>query len=367
MINYLSQGEKVDTRIIWEQIFEEDTEKFLDYYYNYYSIRKSNSIICKYKDKHNIISMLHLNPYKININNSLYNSNYIVAVATLEEHRKKGYMAQILNKALNDMFNNKEPFTFLRPASDKIYLPFGFRYIYNHDFLEIKNIKNFDLKDLSNLKILNQSNIELVFESVNNFDFEFIADFTNKVLQNKNLFCNRDEFYIRTLLEEVKSENGDIIKIYKKDNLEFIGYYVYWGDIVRAVFFNNKENFNKYTQLKETKPLVMARIINIFEYFKNFTATQNIELIINLSDKIIKENNGVMHLIINKENSNIFKIGEVENSNYYYRVDLVLDIADLTSLFFGYKSIQEFTDNLEIIQKFDKINFLSNIFIDEEV
>ena len=67
--------------------------------------------------------MLHLNPYSLWVNGSRKEANYIVAVATQKEYRKRGYMASLLKKSLEDMYQAGEAFTFLMPASESIYLP----------------------------------------------------------------------------------------------------------------------------------------------------------------------------------------------------------------------------------------------------
>ena len=175
MVKYLTNKEKLQTRPIWEKIFLEDTEKLLDYYYSLKTL--DNEILAKIIDN-KIVSMLHLNPYKIVINNNVYNSYYVVAVATLEEYRKKGYMAELIKSSLNYCYNLSMPFIFLRPAKEEIYLPFGFRYIYNHNTLDF---------DITKFKT----------ENIDKNDYKFLADFTNKYLKNKyNVFCLRDEYYM---------------------------------------------------------------------------------------------------------------------------------------------------------------------------
>lgn len=335
MLKYLDNKEKKDTKKIWGKIFKEDTNSFLDYYYSYKN--KDNKILCKFVND-NIVSMLHLNPYKMFINGYMYNSYYIVAVATLKEHRKKGYMAELLNKSLNDMYKDKIPFTFLRPAKEEIYLPFDFTYIYNHNFLTINN---------------NFKEIEIIEK-----DYEKIANFTNNFLKEKyNVFCIRSLDYIKILHQEVKSENGNIVMLFDNDN--FIGYYVYWGfneKIIRGVFLEDK-----YTVIKETKPLVMARIINLYELFKNILSKEDISICLNIKDNIIKENNGIFKINITKETSSIEKlISPLDNT-------LSLNINDLTSILFGYKNINQFTKNKCILDKFSKIHLLNRVFIDEEV
>lgn len=339
MIKYLDLSEKQTSRIIWEKIFQEDSKSFLDYYYT--EKTNSNLILGKYINN-NLVAMLHLNPYKIHLNSNLYNSYYIVAVATLKEHRKKGYMAELLKESLNYMNNEKIPFTFLRPANEEIYLPFDFNYIYDHNFSELKN---YDFKKFP----------------VNEVDYQSLADFINAELKEKyNVFTLRDKLYISNLHKEVKSENGDIIMLY--DNEKFVGCYIYWGikeKLTRAVFIS--ENYIKNEKIN---PLVMARIVNLQEFFKNFSSSINkeINLYLNIKDLLIKENNGIFTLSISKHGSNLIKSEKKTYPNI-----LNLTIGDLTSLFFGYKPIENYTKNTEIIKIFNKINLLNKIFLDEEV
>ncbi len=340
MIKYLSNIEKSITRNIWEEIFKEDSQDFLNYYYEYKN--KDNKILCKFIDNE-IASMLHLNPYNMFINNKIYKSYYIVAVATLSKYRKKGYMADLLNKSLNDMYKENIPFTFLRPAKKEIYLPFDFEYIYDHNFLNLENTKLKEVKISEN-------------------DYKNIADFTNKFLQTKySTFCFRDYDYIKTLHNEVISENGNIVMLFNNDS--FVGYYVYWGieeKNIRAIFLDDK-----FTNVKENKPLVMARIVNLYEFFKNFSLKSNnldnIHLYLKITDNIIKENNGIFKLSVFKDKSYI------ESCETTCENILDVNIKDLLSIFFGYKNINLFTKNNYILSCLSKINTLDKVFIDEEV
>ena len=77
--------------------------------------------------------MLHLNPYELMVNGSKKDVDYIVAVATREPYRKRGYMGKLLRKALRDMYVSGRSFTFLMPASEAIYTPFDFRTVDEQD------------------------------------------------------------------------------------------------------------------------------------------------------------------------------------------------------------------------------------------
>ena len=128
IVRRLEQSEHGKTRSLWEEVFTEDTSAFLDYYY--YIKTKDNQIYVVEEDGQ-ICSMLQLNPYLLKIEESERPSAYIIAVATKEEYRGRGFMGNLLRQALNDMYTAKVPFTFLMPAAEAIYTPYDFRFIYS--------------------------------------------------------------------------------------------------------------------------------------------------------------------------------------------------------------------------------------------
>ena len=128
IIRKLEQNEHGKTRELWEQVFPEDTKEFLDYYY---FVKARDNQIYVIEEEGEIRSMLQLNPYEIRIENRVFPSFYIIAVATQKEYRGRGYMGALLRECMQEMYSKKVPFTFLMPAAEAIYLPYDFRYIYN--------------------------------------------------------------------------------------------------------------------------------------------------------------------------------------------------------------------------------------------
>ena len=121
----LEPTEHVKTRKLWEEVFPEDTKAFLDYYY--YIKTRDNQIYVIEADG-DICSMLQLNPYTVRVEEKEFPSAYIIAVATKENYRRRGYMGALLRTSLNDMYAKKIPFTFLMPAAEAIYTPYDFRF-----------------------------------------------------------------------------------------------------------------------------------------------------------------------------------------------------------------------------------------------
>ena len=129
-IRKISDAEKGKTRKLYEEIFSEDSVSFVDYYYT--EKTKDNTIYVVEEDGA-VRAMLHLNPYTLMVNGKEEPSHYIVAVATEKEYRKRGYMAALIRTALGDMYQAGEPFTFLMPAAEEIYLPHGFSTVYEQE------------------------------------------------------------------------------------------------------------------------------------------------------------------------------------------------------------------------------------------
>ena len=123
---YLSAEERGWTRALYQAAFPEDTERFVDFYYQYKT--RDNQILVLEQDGQ-IVSMLHRNPYTMIMNGYEFPVDYIVAVATEKAFRHQGCMRKLLEKALNDMADQGMPFTFLMPASESIYAPFDFVWI----------------------------------------------------------------------------------------------------------------------------------------------------------------------------------------------------------------------------------------------
>ena len=123
------------TRSLWEEIFTEDDEAFLDYYYQVKTAENSIYII---EEEDGPVSMLQLNPYPVQFLGETCLLHYIIAVATKMEYRGRGYMTRLLEKSAKDMYQAGEPFTYLMPAAEEIYYPHGFRFVYRQLRIEGK-------------------------------------------------------------------------------------------------------------------------------------------------------------------------------------------------------------------------------------
>lgn len=147
-IRYLSQEEKETSRALYEEVFVEDEAAFVD---AYYAVKTVDNQILAAIEEGNILAMLHRNPYTFRLRGKCMAADYLVAVATRRPYRHQGLMRRLLTRALRDMAKEKQPFAFLMPADEAIYLPFDFRLMGNEDeeglaFLDKKQLsQEYDL------------------------------------------------------------------------------------------------------------------------------------------------------------------------------------------------------------------------------
>lgn len=262
----LQSNEHIRTRKLWEEIFTEDTPEFLDYYY---SIKIKNNEIYVIEDDGEIVSMLHLNPYEMRIGDKLCQTHYIVAVATKESYRKRGLMRQLLNYVLQVMADRGEPFTFLMPASEAIYKPFGFEFVYEQRQDKVVGKRSCEAK------------LEMI--SAAEKECERIADFANQMLQEYDVVTWRNTQYYKTLLLELASEDGGILLAERGGEIEGVFCYACIGGenkhfVIREPIFQNEQDLqhaifhltgNEIDRVlctgygsEETKPMIMAKVLN---------------------------------------------------------------------------------------------------------
>ncbi len=264
-VRRLKQEEHIRTRELWEEIFTEDTPGFLDYYY---SVKTQDNEIYVIEIGNEIVSMLHLNPYQMRVQDKIYQTHYIVAVATKKEYRKQGLMRMLLNHALQIMKNRGEPFTFLMPAAEAIYKPFGFQFVYKQSYGKIKG------------KNMPDGNCEIV--SATEKECDDIAEYANEKLQEYDVVTWRNAEYYKTMLSELASENGGILIAKQEEKIAGVFCYAYNNGqkeqlIIREPLFEREEDLqyavyhltrNEIDEVQcigwgtEKKSIIMAKVLN---------------------------------------------------------------------------------------------------------
>ena len=300
-------------RPLWEEVFYEDSVQFTDYYFENKAEQNIGYVIGQVPYE----AMMFRTPYQIQIGQARKEISYIVGVATREKCRHRGYMRKLLMHSFREMYQEKNPFTFLMPANPAIYEPFDFQYIYERDiweltepgkivpFLEtltsevkvteyegivniesgIRGIGNENKKadyeltaaeagnsNLTECKRLSESDNwerEISFHKLTGLysvrslvrqfpDFpimDLLAEFANNYLkEHYNIYVHRDAFYYKMQLKESKAQNGDIYVLFEKGEIKAFFVYAKEGDeIFLQEVLESEEGILGFLQKAEKK------------------------------------------------------------------------------------------------------------------
>lgn len=313
-IRYLNENEKHITRPFWEAVFDDDSKEFLDYYYR--ERVKDNRILVKFA-KDAPASMIHLNPYLWNARGRQWTCSYIVAVATDIRERHRGHMRDLLHRALADMYGQGMPFAYLMPASEAIYRPFDFTYVYDQKAQEF-------IPDCG-----------LVFRQAGRQDFGLLKRLSEELLRPQyDLYALRNDRYLELLWQEVTCDKGGIELAYAGD--EAVGYLAWWGEKKREIrCLYGKDG---YVRTVKEAPAIMARIVNLPAFLKMVTAAQPMSLPLWVEDTILPENHGAFTWHLTPEGS---RLEREEGLKAASAEGLRIPISMLTAWLFGYKPAEE--------------------------
>ena len=156
----LSTAEEQErTKPLYREVFPEDTEAFVDFYY-----RERPKRILAMEEDGEIIAMLHLNPFLLSFFGKEIKASYIYAVATKKEKRRQGIMGELLRYSFTLLKEEGEAFCFLIPVAESIYSPYGFRTVAKLA-LEEENLQNDILYALPTEELLERRKKEAALSS----------------------------------------------------------------------------------------------------------------------------------------------------------------------------------------------------------
>ena len=198
MITYATTTHKPALKALWEICFE-DSEKFINFYFDCI-YQNENSLI--FLDEKNIpIAFLQIIPYQLKLGKTVYNAGYISGAMTHPEHRKKGYMRQLMNVAFSEMKKLNYTFTFLIPQEERLfdfYTKLGYEKAFPKSTIEIDQAIDNEV---------NSRNVE-IFDELNKIPIEKLYSLYSLFLNGKtNAILKTQEQFIY-FLEDLFSDEG---------------------------------------------------------------------------------------------------------------------------------------------------------------
>ena len=324
------------TRSLWEEVFPEDSVQFTDYYFE----QKAPKNIGYVLGEEPYDAMMFRTPYPLCIGKEIRDISYIVGVATRKECRHRGYMRRLLLHSFQEMYDEKQPFTFLMPANPAIYEPFDFRYIYERNlwklredfeiekWMEGKNKITDVISGKSELKaagfeagrsncsgesglngLYSVSYLRAAYSKL--LILDMLAKFVNSYLkEHYHIYVQRDIAYYEMQLKESKAQNGDIYVFFEHGELKAFFLYAKEGEeVFIQEVMEAEEGILDFLQKEEKKkPIIMARIIHLEEMMKLVCSKEPRSLVIEITDELIGNNTGIYRWEISERGSRVTRI-----------------------------------------------------------
>lgn len=345
-------------RKLYEEIFDEDSPAFVDYYFRVKAAE--NEIFVVENEKQEILATLHLNPYKMMFCGEKAKTNYIVAVATRADCRHQGMMRSLLQASLQEMYRREETFTWLMPAAEAIYRPFGFRFIYEKNKMTVTADVLQRAETDENWQIHSDQEVsgDIFCEEAKKEDLAELACFAEKQLSKlAEVYTVHDIAYFEQRMQEVGCEGGSLILIRKEK--EICGYFLAlkkdreaWEIVVedavqkkafpavlhwfgaseeKCTFTAFPQIWEQYAQ-SENVPAIMGRIVHLERFVCYLKIKKEQEWKIRLTDSLIPENNGYFIIKTGIEGGSLIRVENLSEKEK--KMFCSMDIGQLTEELF---------------------------------
>lgn len=384
-VKILAGEDVIALRPLWEEVFSEDTKEFTDYYFKYKA--QNNIAFVQAKDSE-AVSMVHLTPYMTGKGEEVC---YVVGVATKEEYRRQGLMEELLKEAFLCMQSEQQSFTFLMPANPAIYEPYDFTYIYDKPKWELNGKRlNEKLLDEASLAVDDERACFtllvkdlglLTVRTVRDKDLARAARFANDYLKEHfDCYMQRSDAYYYVAKKELQAQNGNLFFI-EKDGI-VLGLFSYLKENGKAEFQevlleDSLKEWDLFT-LKETKPAIMGRIIDVKKMLSAWESEREFVVALRIMDERLYGNDGIYMLHCGPMGGKItpVKIADADKTNAAgecCHAECEVNIADLTAFCFGYKPAKECfkvyakSKAEELWERFDALKRYERVCINEIV
>ena len=345
-------------RKLYEEIFDEDSPAFVDYYFRVKAAE--NEIFVVENEKQEILATLHLNPYKMMFCGEKAKTNYIVAVATSADCRHQGMMRSLLQASLQEMYRREETFTWLMPAAEAIYRPFGFRFIYEKNKMTVTADVLQRAETDENWQIHSDQEVsgDIFCEEAKKEDLAELACFAEKQLSKlAEVYTVHDIAYFEQRMQEVGCEGGSLILIRKEK--EICGYFLAlkkdreaWEIVVedavqkkafpavlhwfgaseeKCTFTAFPQIWEQYAQ-SENVPAIMGRIVHLERFVCCLKIKKEQEWKIRLTDSLVPENNGYFIIKTGIEGGSLIRVENLSEKEK--KMFCSMDIGQLTEELF---------------------------------
>ena len=293
---------KEKVKALWKLCFE-DSEAFIEMYFR---LRYNNEVNIAIESGDEVISALQMLPYPMTFCGKQIQTSYISGACTHPDYRGKGVMKELLSQALTKMLHNNVILSTLIPAE-----PWLFDYYAHMGYAPVFCYSENDIPDQD------RSSTGVSVKRLTD-EQEEVYQYLNQKMKERPCCIQHTQTDFKVILADLAISRGKMyIAIYEKkisgvaivyqqeNRLQISELFAENKEIEKALLYHiqqDKKN-GKVTLLTPPavngKPFVlgMARIVDAKTFLQIYAASYpNIEMNIELTDKVLTTNNGYYYL-----------------------------------------------------------------------
>jgi len=341
---------------LWDYCFEKKDDPFFKWYFKEYCL-KNNMVVGGFEEKtDNLLNMLHINPYKLNLRGREELVPYIVGVATSPEARGEHLTRGLLETAFEILRAEKITFVLLKPIFAGIYMPYEFSFCYNKHLYDLPLTKLAGTDIPANISIRHYADYSsnLFSEMYQNFSRVYHAMPIRTQFQwDKLLSVHKMEHVhaavaydnnrpVAYMFYEIKDDKTffvqELISINSLGKKSLLAYAASHLSDARNFYWEADEQDLTYLDFKDADcsgsilPFMMGRCIDAYRALKDYKLPSNMpdcDLTAILTDNLIKLNNHLLSIKIRNGRLSVERIMEIGNE------DVVMNMAVFSQLYFG--------------------------------
>lgn len=274
--------------------------------------------------------MLHVNFYPCKVMGKECRLPYIVGVATGKKYRRQGIMKSLLCKAMQDMREEKLPFTYLMPAKVEYYSPFGFYPVTSKQERRIQCgfSKGKEFSTEADFQYISYSEVRTWDDNRQQGLFQQIDGWMCSCNQ---VYACHDAAYYDVMLKEKQCQDGDVLFAFINESatLSLCGVFAYVMDdttpyveqvLCKESFSNPDCMLDQYFAGKEIVVMdsycYMLRVIHVEEFLNLFgsfiCSKEQHEKTLCVVDEWLSENCGQFELQRDGDNVVVAKKDSIE-------------------------------------------------------
>ena len=226
--------------------------------------------------------MIHLNYYPCRVFGQEVRLPYIVGVATRKDCRRQGVMRSLLERAISDMQADGIPFTYLMPASEAYYEPFGFCSVSQKNECEMELSGHWE----QDIQFVSYQEIKKMPQREKASFFDRIHQWLS---ERYDVYAIHDEDYFDLLCAEKACQSGDVVFAFEGEMIDFNLCGVFAYAIQEEVPHVEQMVLGKGTKIssdKEWKEVVSVLLSGYFKEYKKATVTISYPYMLRVVDRV---------------------------------------------------------------------------------